>query len=92
MLSHYPKITSVLGVHSSTKILYFREILQEFNMQLLLNGCKSILDLPNATSNSVATQEVGVSDTNHLVALAVDVNGLLDNHESSDAHTPLKIL
>ena len=46
--------------------------------------CQFILDQPNATSNSVVTQEVGVSDPSELVAIAVEIEGSMNAPESAD--------
>ena len=46
--------------------------------------CKFALDPPNATSNSVVTQEAGAPERNGLVAIAIDIDGLMNSPRSSD--------
>ena len=46
--------------------------------------CKFALDPPNATCNSVVTQEAGAPERNGLVAIAIDIDGLMNSPRSSD--------
>ena len=46
--------------------------------------CQFILGQSNATSNSVVTQQVGVSDPSELVAIAIEIEGLMNGPESAD--------
>ena len=46
--------------------------------------CQSILGQSNATSNSVVTQQVGASEPSELVAIAIEIAGLMTGPESVD--------